>query len=64
MLATQIHERDAYRAMFAFGGTLASLDPAQVTNVPAAVKNARAFAAEIVALLKAKAKAPVAEEVA
>jgi chromosome partitioning protein len=64
MLTTQIHERDAYRAMFAFGGTLSSLDPAQVTNVPAAVKNARAFAAEIVALLKVKGKALPAEEVA
>jgi chromosome partitioning protein len=64
MLTTQIQERDAYRALFAFGGTLSGLDTAQVTNVTAAVKNARAFAGEVVALLKAKPKAPVAEQVA
>lgn len=51
---TQIHERDAYRAIFAFGGTLSGLDPAQVTNIKAATGNARAFAAEVVAQLKAK----------
>lgn len=64
VLETQIHERDAYRAIFAFGGTLSGLDPAQVTNIPAAVKNARAFAAEIVALLKAPSASNVAAEVA
>jgi hypothetical protein len=30
MFGTQIHEREAYRALFAFGGTLTDLDPAQV----------------------------------
>ncbi len=64
VLETQIHERDAYRAIFAFGGTLSGLDPAQVTNIPAAVKNARAFAAEIVALLKAPSASDVTAEVA
>ena len=49
----RVHEREAYRALFSFGGTLASLDPAQVPNIPAAVENARAFAAEAVTLLKA-----------
>ena len=53
--ATQIHERDAYRAIFSFGGTLAHLDPAQVTNIKAALTNARAFAAEVLALLKTPA---------
>ena len=33
-------------------GTLAKLDPAQVSNIKAAASNARAFAAEVVALLK------------
>lgn len=51
---TRVHEREAYRALFSFGGTLSSLDPAQVRNIPAAVENARAFAAEVVALLKAE----------
>jgi chromosome partitioning protein len=51
---TRIHEREAYRSLFSFGGTLSSLDPAQVRNIPAAVENARAFAAEVVKLLKGK----------
>jgi len=40
MFGTQIHEREAYRALFAFGGTLTDLDPAQVANLPAARLNA------------------------
>src|ERR1700683_4809755 len=48
MFGTQIHEREAYRALFAFGGTLADLDPAQVANLPAAQLNATAFAGEVV----------------
>ena len=52
MFGTQIHERDAYRAIFSFGGTLAKLDPSQVSNIKAAASNARAFAVEVVALLK------------
>ncbi len=60
MLRTQIQERDAYRAIFAFGGGLSNLDPAQVTNIPAATANARAFAAEVVGLLKVATPAKVA----
>jgi chromosome partitioning protein len=63
MFNVQIHEREAYRSMFAFGGTLSGLDPKEVTNIRAAVSNARAFAAEVVALLKVSADAAV-EEVA
>ena len=51
---TRIHEREAYRSLFSFGGTLSDLDPAQVRNIPAAVENARAFAAEVVKVLKDK----------
>lgn len=49
---TQIHERDAFRAIFSFGGTLAGLNATQVSNPAAAVANARAFAAEVVAMLR------------
>ena len=49
---TRLHEREAYRSLFSFGGTLSGLDPAQVRNIPAAIDNARAFAAEVVKLLK------------
>jgi len=62
MFKTQIHERDAYRGVFAFGGTLSNLDPKEVTNIPAALKNARAFVAEVLAVLKSHAA--VAAEVA
>jgi chromosome partitioning protein len=63
MFKTQIHEREAYRAMFAFGGTLSGLDPKEVTNIRAAVTNARAFAAEVLTLLKTSV-VPIAMEVA
>ena len=49
---TQLHEREAYRALFSFGGTLETLDPAQVGNLDRAIANARAYAAEVVAFLK------------
>jgi chromosome partitioning protein len=61
MLGTQIHERDAYRAIFSFGGTLSQLDPTQVSNIKAATSNARAFAAEVVALLKRQTPAKAAK---
>jgi chromosome partitioning protein len=54
VFGTQIHERDAYRAVFSFGGTLSGLEPSKVTNIKAASANARAFAAEVVAMLKGK----------
>jgi chromosome partitioning protein len=58
VLNVQMHERDAFRAIFSFGGSLADLDPAQVSNIPAAQANARAFAREVIALLRpAKAEA-------
>jgi chromosome partitioning protein len=56
VLETQMHERDAFKGLFAFGGSLADLDRSQVGNVGAAQANARAFAAEILAILKPAAK--------
>ena len=50
---TQIHEREAYRALFSFGGTLESLDRGQVSNLNAAIINARAFAGETISMLRA-----------
>ena len=49
----QIHEREAYRALFSFGGTLSSLNPQQVSNLEAAIINARAFAGEVIGMLRA-----------
>jgi chromosome partitioning protein len=61
MFNTQMHEREAYRAMFSFGGTVQTLDPKQVTNLDKAAANARAFANEVVAMLKASQANPVSE---
>ena len=49
---TRIVERAAYRSLFSYGGTLATLDPAKVSGIPAAIQNARAFAEETVVLLE------------
>jgi chromosome partitioning protein len=48
-----IVERAAYRDILDYGGLLADLDRTQVSNVEKAVENARAFAGEVVARLKA-----------
>lgn len=55
-LRTQMHEREAFRAIFSFGGTLASLSLQQVTNPSAAIANARALASEVIALLRHPSK--------
>lgn len=52
IFATQMHEREAFRAIFSFGGTVESLRPDQVGGLDGAVKNARQFASEVVAMLK------------
>ena len=52
--STHIHEREAYRALFSLGGSLESLDPKQVSNMPAAIANAREFASEVVSILRTK----------
>ena len=57
VLPTHIHERDAYKAMFIFGGTLSTLDPAEVRNVDTAVANARAYTREVLKMLKANERA-------
>jgi chromosome partitioning protein len=64
MFATQIHERDAYRAIFTYGGTLAGLDSSQVRNIASASVNARSFANEVIARLDALAETSRAAEVA
>jgi chromosome partitioning protein len=64
MLKTYLNERDAYRALFAFGGTLSGLDPSQVSNIAAALLNARLLTQEIVSLLKVNAKVSKVGEVA
>lgn len=52
MFETHMHEREAFRAVFSFGGPLEDLDSRQVSNPHKAIANARAFAAEVLAVLK------------
>ena len=49
---TPIVERAAFRDIFDFGGTLASLDPRNVSNLEKARENAREFAGEVITKLK------------
>lgn len=51
-LQTQMHEREAFRAIFSFGGSIDSLNATQVSGLEGAIRNARAFAAEVVGLLR------------
>jgi chromosome partitioning protein len=64
MFGTQLHERDPYRAIFAFGGTLRTLDTKQVRGVDAAVVDVEAFSREIIRRLDALAVHPKRERVA
>ena len=52
VMLTRLHEREAFRAMFSFGGGLDTLPAEHVANRERAVANARAFAAEVVELLR------------
>jgi chromosome partitioning protein len=53
VLRTGLVERAAFRDLFDYGGTLAGLDPALVSNVDKAIENAREFAGEVILKLKA-----------
>ena len=57
---SRIHDREAFRSLFSFGGTLSGLDPKQVRNVSGAVEDAQAFASEVVELLKSQRAAVAA----
>lgn len=60
--AAQMNEREAFRAIFSFGGTVRDLDPLQVSNLGSATANAEAFAAEVIVRLR-QVRAPVSEGV-
>lgn len=49
---TQMHEREAFRAIFSFGGAVNDLSPAQVSNLQSAAANAQAFASEAISMLR------------
>ena len=50
---TQLLERDAFRQLFSFGGTLETLNPNTTYKLDEAVINARAFAGEVLTRLAA-----------
>jgi len=61
---THMQEREAFRAIFSFGGTLEDLDPQKVTNRDAAISNARQLATEVIGLLRNNTAEPARAEVA
>ena len=50
---TEIHERDAFAALYAAGGGVRDLNPKEVNNLPSAIENVSAFAAEVIERLRA-----------
>jgi chromosome partitioning protein len=52
VLTTRLHDREAFRSLFSYGGTLAGLADKAVSNLPSAQENARQFVAEIVERLR------------
>lgn len=63
VLKAQLHEREAFRAMFSFRRTLETLDPKDVPNLDKAIANAEQIAAEIIEKLReGRAAAPINRE--
>jgi chromosome partitioning protein len=65
VLETELNERDAFKAVFAFDVTLDQLDPKDVPNLDKAKLNVLELAQEIVARLMAKGRGlePLEEEI-
>jgi chromosome partitioning protein len=49
---THLNEREAFRAIFSFGGTLSGLRAEDVSNIKGAIINAFAYVTEVVEMLK------------
>jgi len=54
VLQTRLIDREAYRAIFSFGGTLHGLTGKNVSNLATAVENARAFVSEVVGMVRSR----------
>lgn len=52
LIPSELHERDAYKALFTYGGSLATLNPDEVGGLSKALINARAMSYDIVARLR------------
>jgi len=62
VLETELNERDAFKAVFAFQQTLEGLDPAEVRNLDRAKLNVLEFAHEVLARLTREEGGSVAED--
>lgn len=61
VLTTELNERDAFKAVFAFDVTLDQLDPKDVPNLDKAKLNVMELAQEVVARLMAQGRGPAVE---
>ena len=64
VMQTQLFDREAFRALFSFGGTLAGLADKGVSNLDTGLRNARSYTAEVIERLRAASKAATAGEAA
>ncbi len=63
IMATRLYDREPFRALFSFGGSLSSLHDKGMSNLPAALTNAREFTVEVIERLR-NGNQPVVKEVA
>lgn len=49
---SEIHERDAFAAMFSIGGTVSAMDPRKVNGLDKALENIESFRAEVIGKLR------------
>lgn len=64
MFTTQLHEREAFRAIFSYRQTLENLDSRDVSNLDKAIANAEQFTVEVIERLRGQQADTVAETVA
>lgn len=64
LFKVQIIEREAFRALFSFGGGVGNLDPKEVSGLESAIANARAFAGEVIDRLRLAGASATRAEVA
>ena len=58
IFATQLHEREAFRAIFSYHQTLENLDPREVSNLDKAIVHAEHFTVEVIARLRDQTPSP------
>jgi chromosome partitioning protein len=61
VMETQLYDREVFRALFSFGGTLAGLADKGVSNLDTGLRNARSFTAEVIERLRAAKKSNTGE---